>query len=134
VEAPGVGLLLVQQAVGEPVLAVEVRLNSDLAKNGAGDDGVLVVTEQFQPVRRLPQHRGSGLGGIAQPLGGLAGLMPLRVSLVPGPEPVGNLHVPGDAAVCPADHRGQLPGALRRPRAVNGGSASSRSIAASNAR
>jgi hypothetical protein len=73
---PGFGLLLVQHAVGEPVLAVEVRRDADLAQNGAGDDGVLVVAEQFlhvldlldQPFRRLSQDRGSGLGGIPQPL------------------------------------------------------------------
>ena len=36
-----------------------------------------------QLVRGLAQRRRGGLGGVPQPLGGLAGLVPLRVALVP---------------------------------------------------
>ena len=85
---------------------------------GSGD-GVLVVAEQFldvldllhQAVRRLSQYWGGGFGGIPQPLGGLAGLMPLQITLVPGREPVGHLHMSGDAAVRPPDQGGEFAGA-----------------------
>ena len=43
----GVGLLLVQEAIGESVLAVEARGHTDLAEHRASHHGILVVAEQL---------------------------------------------------------------------------------------
>ena len=90
--------------------------DADLAQHRAGDDGVLVVAEQFlhlldlldQPLRRLAEHRGGGLGRVPQPLGGLAGLVPLACRARPRPRAGRPPDVPGDPAVRPADQGGQL--------------------------
>ena len=117
VQTPGVGLLLVQEAIGESVLAVEVRGHTDLAEHRASHHGILVVVAEqlrhvldllHQPLRRLAEDGRSSLCGIPQPLGCLAGLAPFRVPLVPGREAVGGLHVSGDAAVRPLDQGRQL--------------------------
>ena len=78
VQTLGVGLLLVQEAIGESVLAVEARGHTDLAEHRASHHGILVVAEQLplhvldllhQPLRRLAQDGRSSLCGIPQPLG-----------------------------------------------------------------
>src|SRR5688572_27870043 len=80
-------LALVKQAEGERALAVALRRDRELPEHRAGDDGVLVLAEDLlkglrrlpEPPRRSAERGGDGLGGVAQPLRGLACLVQLQL-------------------------------------------------------
>src|SRR6266700_4012059 len=91
-------LLLVEQAVGEGVLAGEMRVDAELAGGLAGDHGVLVVADDRLDLLHLPGERAGGLAGrragglgrVAGPPGRLAGLVQgdvpgLAARRLPGP-------------------------------------------------
>src|SRR5947207_5429220 len=56
-------LALVEQAVGEGVLAGQVRADAEVAGRLAGDHGVLVVADDRLDLLHLPGERAGGLGG-----------------------------------------------------------------------
>lgn len=83
-----VGFALVEQAVGEAVLAIEVGLSADVAEDGQGDNPVLMVAQQLLEVfRRLDDlacglsQGGSGdLRGVSKPFGGFVWNSPVGPS------------------------------------------------------
>src|SRR6185437_16197389 len=91
-------LALVEQAVGEGVLAGQVRTDAEVAGRLAGDHGVLVVADDRLDLLHLPGElarglagrRAGGLGRVAGPPGRLTGLVQgdvpgLTARLLPGP-------------------------------------------------
>jgi hypothetical protein len=61
-----------------------------------------------EPSGGFAEDRGGGLGGVTDPFGGFAGLVPLGVAVGPGIAVLGGVDVSGDPAVGPGDGSGQL--------------------------